>query len=267
MGHASAWDQRWWKGLNSHSPLAENVNGIELSQEELLQRSMEKRERDRLRARTFYRSELGAAYHQAYRNTEERKAYMKQYQERNRRHLLTTPSHLKMLAERKEGRALINKVSSGELDIEEVDQAALDKALKVKASNQQSKIRLADKTNAGKRADRVLYNQVQAGEVDATDPIIAQKVKAIAVNKENCSKWHKANKDTLLDKKRSRYQESVEAIDKVANGELDGEDPEVKKLCQVALSARRRATTAHEKKKQEKRDKEMKGQKSISQFF
>lgn len=264
MGRACAWKTRWYKGLNSHSPLAEDVSGIELSQEELLERMIQKKERDRLRARAFYHSEVGQLYHQAYRNTAERKAYMRNYHQspENKRRKLASPRYAKQLQERKDGRALVKKFEAKKLpkddvividdtddadnvddteDDDDIDQELLGKALKLKASKTRTREKYKDRDADERRASLEVLNQVKAGKLDGEDPAIAKQTKVAAGRIASSKKYKSTHRVSVNATKRARYAASVEALEKVDKGLLDGNDPEVKKLCKVAQSARDRA--------------------------
>lgn len=261
MGRACAWENRWYKGLNSHSPLSEDVKNLFVSKEELMDRMAEKKEKDRIRARVFYWSKEGQLYHQAYRNTAERKAYMKAYQQspENKRRMLASPGYAKQLQERKDGRVLVKKFEAKQLsasaddvitidDTEDEDdtdqQKLLGKALKLKASKNKTRAKHRDRDAEQRHADHEVYKQAKSGGLDqkaAKDPKIAHQVKVAGDRVERSRVYKATHRPSVNATKKSRYRASVEAIEKVANGSLDGNDPEVQKLCRVAESARERA--------------------------
>lgn len=220
MGHVCPWKNLEWKGLASHSPVSEDVAGIELSTEQILEKMDRTRERKKLYMRERYKND----------------------HDRVRELIRNTPSYKRAHEQRKESRAIMRQYEAGEIELDDDVQEVVSRELK---NREDDRIRHAkhraehkDELNAKERAadalKKEILQQFEDGELSEEDEDV-QKALAQKARKQAASQKHS--------------QKHKDAMAKFESGELDEEDEAVQKAIKSKRDAAERTRKYRERKK------------------
>lgn len=233
MGQVCPWEDVEWKGLASHSPLAENVVGIELSTEELLAK-LEKRRADQ---RAYYWANREAC-RERNRNYAPRRRELRQFSE----------SYQKELARGRESRAMLRKVEAGEIEMDEDVSDIIEYALRYREHGRNKYEKHKDRWAAEMRESSQALRKVMDGLLDAEDPIVQKLIRKAEVSRKATYKYREKHRDAINARDRELRKISSEALHKVETGELNAEDSDIQKLIKKAVTER----AQHAKQKENK---------------